>query len=160
MKENPPMKGKTMSEETKQKISDKAKERYKDITNHPRYNPNITDEEREKGRNYPEYKEWHNEVFRRDNYTCVCCGIKGGIEAHHIYGYDIYKDLRTNVYNGIVLCEECHKELHKLYGRGGNTWQQFREFLYNKYLQTNNLYFLALIETIDLRLIQLNNKAS
>lgn len=162
MKENPPMKGKTLSDETKQKISDKAKERYKDITKHPRYNPNITDEEREIGRNIKGLLEWRNEVYERDNYTCQCCGdSKGGnLNAHHINAYNWDKEHRVDINNGICICSECHKEFHSIYGKGNNTWQQFREFLYNKYLQTKDLYFLSLIETIDLRFIQLNNKAS
>ena len=131
--------------------------------NNPNWNSDLTNEERTQNRKYPEYNQWRKEVYERDNYTCKCCGIEGNgsnLNAHHIYSYDIHEDLRTNVYNGIVVCEDCHKEFHSIYGKGHNTWQQFREFLYNKYLQTNDLYFLSLIETIDLRFIQLNNKAS
>lgn len=131
--------------------------------NNPNWNPDLTDEERIEGRWYPEYKQWRKEVYEYDNHTCKCCGVKGNgnnLNAHHIYSYDIHENLRTNVYNGITLCEDCHKEFHMIYGYGNNTWQQFREFLYNKYLQTNNLHFLELIETIDLRFIQLNKKVS
>lgn len=130
------------------------------------YNHNLTEEERKdksiKKRNYPEYLNWRNEICERDNYTCQVCGNtkSDSFNVHHIFGYTEYKDLRTEIYNGICLCEECHKEYHKIYGnKFYNDWEHFREFLYNKYLQTNNLYFLALIEEIDLRLIQLN-KAS
>ena len=130
--------------------------------NHPRYNPDLTEEEREKGRYIQGLLEWRNEVYERDNYTCQCCGDnKGGnLNAHHINGYNNHKHLRIEIDNGITLCEDCHKEFHMIYGYGNNTWQQFREFLYNKYLQTNNLHFLELIETIDLRFIQLNKKVS
>ena len=134
MKENPPMKGKTLSEEAKQKISDKAKERYKDISNHPRYNPDLTEEEREKGRNMKGLSEWRNEVYKRDNYTCQCCGDNrgGNLNAHHINGYNWDKDNRTNINNGITLCKECHDDFHKIYGRGNNTLEQFKEFILNK----------------------------
>ena len=161
LKENPPMLGKHHTDETRKKISEALDGKYTG-ENSPNWNPNITDEEREKGRNIQGLPQWRNEVYERDNYACQCCGDnKGGnLNAHHINGYNWCKEGRTDVNNGICLCEECHKEYHKIYGKGNNTWQQFREFLYNKYLQTNNLYFLALIETIDLRLIQLNNKAS
>lgn len=37
------------------------------------WNPNITDEEREKNRNYPEYNIFVKKVLARDNYTCQCC---------------------------------------------------------------------------------------
>ena len=128
--------------------------------NHPNYNPNLTEEDR-MGRLYIEgYSDFIKNTFKRDNYTCQCCGqYSGKIHAHHLNGYNWDKEHRTDIDNGIVLCEECHKEFHNLYGRGNNTIAQFRTFLFNKYLQTNDLYFLALIETIDLRFIQLNNKA-
>lgn len=129
--------------------------------NNTNYNPNITNEEREKGRHIEGYDDFIMNVYERDNYTCQYCRKHGGkLNTHHLNGYDNYKDFRIEVNNGIVLCEDCHKEFHKIYGYGDNTWQQFREFLYNKYLQTKDLYFLSLIETIDLRFIQLNNKAS
>lgn len=129
--------------------------------NNTNYNPNITNEEREKGRHIEGYDDFIMNVYERDNYTCQYCRKHGGkLNTHHLNGYDNYKDFRIEVNNGIVLCEDCHKEFHKIYGYGDNTWQQFREFLYNKYLQTKDLYFLSLIETIDLRCIQLNNKAS
>lgn len=129
--------------------------------NHPSYNPDLTDEEREINRDYPEYKEWIKSIYKRDNYQCQCCGKHGGdLNAHHIYSFTDYEDLRTEIDNGICLCKDCHTELHKEYGYKHTTWQKFRIFLFNKYLQTKDLHLLALIETIDLRFIQLNNKAS
>lgn len=57
---------------------------------HPNWNPNKTEEERIKGRQYPEYYEFIQKVLARDNYTCQCCGNKNGIvvEVHHLDGYD------------------------------------------------------------------------
>ena len=131
----------------------------------PNYNPNISEYDRkrnkERRRHIEGYDDFIKNVYERDNYTCQCCGKRGGdIVTHHLNGYDNFEDQRIDINNGIVLCEDCHKEYHKIYGYGNNTWQQFREFLYNKYLQTKDLHFLSLIETIDLRFIQLNNKAS
>ena len=40
-------------------------------------NPNITDEEREKGRNISDNKKWSKEVKEQANYTCDCCHKKG-----------------------------------------------------------------------------------
>ena len=45
---------------------------------HPMWNPNITDEEREFGRNIQGYDEWAKEVKERANYTCDCCGKSDG----------------------------------------------------------------------------------
>ena len=120
--------------------------------NHPNWNPDITDEEREKGRFMEGYSEWVKAVYKKDNYTCVCCGDnKGGnLNAHHLNSYNHDKEHRIDINNGVTLCKNCHKEFHKIYGYGNNTIAQFREFLYNKYLQNNNLKFLALMETIDL----------
>ena len=123
--------------------------RGKDSSN---YNPNITDEERERGRFTEGSKQWIKDVYERDNYTCQCCGDNrgGNLNAHHLNGHHWDKEHRTDVDNGVTLCEDCHKEFHKIYGYGNNTIAQFREFLFNKYTQSHDLKFLSLIETIDL----------
>ena len=129
----------------------------------PNWNPNITDEERELGRHIPGMNEWRRSVFERDNYTCQCCGDnKGGnLVAHHLNGYNWDKEHRIDKLNGLTLCESCHNELHSIYGRGNNTIEQFREFLYNKYLQTKNLKYLATLEDIDIRkYVMLTNNLS
>jgi len=101
--------------------------------NAPNWNFNLTDEERISGRflNAPEYREWRNNVFERDNYTCQCCGDdKGGnLNAHHLDGYDWCEEKRIDVNNGVTLCEECHNNFHYIYGYGGNTKKQFEEWL-------------------------------
>ena len=127
----------------------------------PNYNPNMTDEEREIKRTYNEYYEWRKQVFKRDNYTCQCCGKYGGsLVAHHLNGYNWDKEHRTDELNGITLCENCHNELHLIYGKGNNSIEQFREFLYNKYLQTKDIKYLVTLEDIDIRkyAMKLNNK--
>lgn len=105
--------------------------------NNHNYNPYLTKEERELKRNYigeDSYNSWRKSVYKRDNYTCQCCGnIKNGdFNAHHLNGWNWDKEHRVDVNNGITLCEECHKEFHNLYGYGNNTKYQFEEFLNNK----------------------------
>ena len=126
--------------------------------NHPSYNPNLTQEEREQGRNIEGYSDFIKGVYERDNYTCQCCGDNKGhnLNAHHIYGYAEYKDLRTDVDNGTVLCEDCHKRYHKQYGYKNNNYKDFRTFLYNEMMKQNTLeaklFYINTIEDITLRL--------
>ena len=74
-----------------------------------------------RNRNSPDYREWRKAVFERDDYTCQYCGERGGrLNAHHIKSWRNYEDLRYEVENGITLCEECHKKLHRENGRGND----------------------------------------
>lgn len=124
--------------------------------NHPCYNPNLTQEEREQRRKIEGYNDFINSVYERDDYTCQCCGKRGGrLNAHHVYGYAEYKDFRIDVDNGITLCEDCHKEYHKQYGRTSNDYKNFRKFLYVKMIEQNTLearlFYANVLEDITLR---------
>ena len=56
------------------------------------------------------YKEWRITVFRRDNYTCQICKIRGGIlQADHVKPFSLYPSLRLDISNGRTLCVECHR---------------------------------------------------
>lgn len=68
----------------------------------------------EEGRRCSEYKEWRANVFARDNFTCTICGAQGVVlNAHHIKRYADFPDLRYDTKNGVTLCEDCHKALHR-----------------------------------------------
>lgn len=57
------------------------------------------------------YKEWRMAVFKRDNFTCVICGVKDRtIEADHIQAQSEYPELIYEVSNGRTLCHGCHKQ--------------------------------------------------
>ena len=102
---------------------------------HPNWNPNLTQEERELGRQLEGYNTFVKEVFKRDSYTCQCCGQHGGIlNAHHLNGYNWDKKHRMDINNAITLCDGCHKKFHKIYGYGNNSKEQFKEFISNNKL--------------------------
>ncbi len=57
------------------------------------------------------YKLWREKVFKRDNYICQDCGVRGGyLEAHHIKSWANYPKLRYIINNGITYCLKCHKK--------------------------------------------------
>lgn len=97
----------------------------------PRWNPELSDEERMGGRNNPEYVKWTQDVFKRDEYTCKKCreSKSGELNAHHILSYKDHKDLRTCINNGITLCKQCHVEFHKRYGFVGFGKEDLVEYL-------------------------------
>ena len=87
--------------------------------NHGNWNPNLTDEERENGRNFPENREWIKAIFEIDGHTCQKCLVRGGeLVAHHIFPWALFPKLRFEVENGITLCEGCHKYYHSIYRNG------------------------------------------
>lgn len=121
--------GRHLSDDHKQKLRDNVP-KGKDS---PHWKHDKTDEERLNERSYPEYHQWERAVKERDNYTCQCCGKRGGnLNSHHLNGYHWDKDHRHNVDNGITLCVNCHKEFHSIYGNKNNTKEQYKEFVNNK----------------------------
>lgn len=96
--------------------------------------------ENHKARNTDVGRKWKAEVLKRDNFTCQCCGNTDKLNAHHLYNFADNSDLRYNIDNGIVLCENCHgitvrNSFHHIYGTKNNTPDQLREYILSK----NNL---------------------
>lgn len=130
-----PMLGKHHSEETKQKIGEKAKirpsklkgkkgkkhsievrikmsnaqkERYKDTRM-----PLSERQELTKIRGSLEMKLWKETVFKRDDYTCDYCGKRGGdLHAHHLRSFSNFPEVRFDVDNGMTICVKCHRYIH------------------------------------------------
>ena len=85
---------------------------------------------KERIRHLFEYNEWRSKVFKRDNWTCQCCGRRQSkknkviIEAHHLKPF--YKIIEENkiksiehaigckelwdINNGQTLCIPCHEQ--------------------------------------------------
>lgn len=127
-----PMLGKKHSEETKKKISKiqkgKAKPWQIGKKNH-QWKGGITSEN-VKIRRSIEYRLWREAVFARDNWICQKYGTKGGdLQAHHIQNFVKYPELRFAIDNGITFSKKAHKEFHKKYGIKNNTIEQLEEFL-------------------------------
>lgn len=129
----------------------KCKENRSKGENNANWKGGITPDN-QKIRHSEEYKEWRLEVFKRDNYTCKCCGDKigGNLNAHHILNFAEYPELRFDIDNGITLCNLCHDfkyygSFHHQYGTNNNTKEQLKEYIHR---YKNN-------EFIDLR--KLNN---
>jgi len=69
-------------------------------------------------KNKIEYRLWRENVFKRDNWTCVICKIRGGyLEADHIKPFSLYPELRFVLDNGRTLCKNCHKKTDTYAGR-------------------------------------------
>lgn len=123
-----PRYGVVLSEETRQKISNSLKDRFRGPDN-PQWK---TDKKyrrwRESWHARYEYKDWRSFVFARDNYTCQLCSSpsNGDIEAHHIKPVEDYPDLLLDIDNGITLCVECHR---KIKGKESEYEQQFLDIL-------------------------------
>ena len=71
------------------------------------------------------YRQWRSDIFTKDNFTCVLCGVKNCyVEADHIKRFiDIIREynIKTldealnceelwNINNGRTLCIECHRK--------------------------------------------------
>jgi len=60
------------------------------------------------------YKNWRKKIFERDRYTCQLCSKSGGfIQAHHIKKKYKYPESIYHLLNGITLCYNCHRKIHK-----------------------------------------------
>lgn len=62
---------------------------------------------------------WRTDVFERDSYKCRFCNMASGngknvyLEAHHIKSFSEFPEIRFRKSNGITLCYQCHKTIHK-----------------------------------------------
>lgn len=102
--------------------------------NNPNWNGGVTPET-QKLRHSPEYKKWRQEVFKRDLYSCQCCGDNrgGNLQAHHIENFSTNESLIYDVNNGITLCETHHDfrykdSFHHRYTTRNNNIFQLQEY--------------------------------
>ena len=80
----------------------------------PHWNPNLTYEDRRIKRHTSEEHQWRIEIKKRDNFTCQICHTRGGrLNSHHIAPVKDYPELICDLDNGMCLCVECHKRVHR-----------------------------------------------
>lgn len=114
--------GKKHSEESKKKMSESAKGKVVSLETRKKISEALSGEKAPNWQggktleNYTirhtlNYRLWREEVFKRDDYTCVLCGIRGGdLNADHIKPFSQFPDLRFDVNNGRTLCVPCHRK--------------------------------------------------
>lgn len=91
-----------------------------------------------------EYKNWRNNIYKRDDYRCQMCSNKDKkLNAHHIetfhnitkkYNLSKYDDFINceflwNTDNGITLCEKCH---HSIKNKEEIYEEKFKNIIYEK----------------------------
>lgn len=86
-------------------------------------------------RNNLEYQIWKESVFKKYKNRCQICGLTYKknypveLHAHHIESFDINKELRYEVNNGVILCANCHTDFHDKYKKGNNSLTQFLKYM-------------------------------
>jgi hypothetical protein len=105
-------------------------------SNHPSWKSDWTDEDRKLSQNRTSgchgIGSWKKLIKKKDKNTCQICfrnNLKTKIVVHHKDSYADNPDKRTDINNGIVLCEDCHKEFHHIYGTRHNTRKQLDQFV-------------------------------
>lgn len=130
-----PFYGKKHTEETKQKIREaRLKMNFGDMykgKNNPQWKGGVTPITVQI-KNSIKYRRWRQDIFIRDDFTCLKCGTKGGnLNVHHIKSFsDFIEEIKNllplfSLYegamiyspmwdkgNGITLCKKCHYKLH------------------------------------------------
>ena len=105
MKGNTIWAGKKHSKKSKYLMSQKARKNEKS-----NFWKGGATKENKKLRSSARFRRWRDAVYKRDDYTCVFCGKRGGrLNPDHIKKFADFPDLRFNVDNGRTLCEKCHK---------------------------------------------------
>lgn len=74
-----------------------------------------------------EFRQWREAVYKRDNYSCQNCGLRGvTLHPHHLKSFAEYPHLRFEVSNGQTLCADCHRNT-KNYGNRNKVYGLLRK---------------------------------
>jgi hypothetical protein len=66
------------------------------------------------GRDDAEVAAWRKAVFKRDGHRCQDCGLDRNLNAHHIFPWAKFPELRVAITNGVTLCAACHGKRHRV----------------------------------------------
>lgn len=130
-------KGHYVSPATRQRMAELNKNKFSQ--NHPCYVENKKHKFYKLIRETYKYRQWRSDIFTRDNFTCIFCGIRGTeLNADHFPKsfIDIVREylIKTltealeceelwNINNGRTLCVECHRKTYT-WGRLGEKRQR------------------------------------
>lgn len=74
----------------------------------------------------PLWLKRRDEYFKRHKRECKACGIRCGIQLHHL----LYKDFsKEKDFNLIALCVNCHKEFHAIFQTTKDLRKQTQQFI-------------------------------
>lgn len=60
------------------------------------------------------FRNWKKPLLVAADYRCQLCGkqMKTGLHLHHVLPYARFPELEFDNRNILVLCNECHREIH------------------------------------------------
>ena len=93
-----------------------------------------------------EYRVWRASVVRKGK-VCHICKSSRRRQAHHIKNGSHHPESRYDVDNGVVLCRDCHSQLHNNYKHSyrmkttDKDWDNFKA-LDNYYIQLGKLQYI------------------
>ena len=91
-----------------------------------------------RNKNPNNYAKWARDL-KKIYGCCAKCGSEKDLHAHHINPYGKAPEQRKDYTNGVVLCESCHKEFHRIYGNLQIGVKQIGEYLNMDILATKAL---------------------
>lgn len=75
---------------------------------------NLKTSDNSRARTSPKYDRWRDQVLARDYYICNDCFTQGlEVEAHHLFSFSEWEELRFDIDNGVTLCKEYHDKYKK-----------------------------------------------
>ncbi len=92
-------------------------------------------------RNWAVYIQFKKEVHSRDKGKCLLCNERKKLDVHHLIPWCQNEELRFSTDNGISLCRECHREVHKRCGQKNYNLEKFNE----NYTMINGICFENII---------------